>query len=46
MCITYDLHNGVQKYEEFMGFKKACSKTKTGVVPTSLNYVQFFARCY
>ena len=33
--------NGAQKHEGFVGFENACSKTKTCVILTSLNYVHF-----
>ena len=37
-------YNGTQKHEGFVGFEKACSRAKTYVIPTSLNYVHFYAR--
>ena len=36
-------HNGAQKLEGFVGFEKACSRAKTYVIITSLNYVHFYA---
>ena len=37
---------GVQKHEGFVGFEKACSRAKTYVILTSLNYVHFYASYY
>ena len=34
-----------QKHEEFVGFENACSRAKTYVILTSLNYIQLYA-CY
>ena len=39
-------YNGAQKHEGFVGFENACSKAKTYVVLTSLNYVHFYARYF
>ena len=33
-----------QKHEEFAGFENACSRAKTYVIKTSLNYVHFSVR--
>ena len=41
---SFVLQNGVQKHEGFVRFKKACSRAKTYVILTSLNYVHFYAR--
>ena len=38
------IFNGAQKHEGFVGFEKACSRAKTYVILTSLNYVHFYAR--
>ena len=38
-------YNSAQKHEGFVGFVKACSRAKTYVILTSLNYVHFYA-CY
>ena len=35
-------YNGAQKHEGFKGFEKACSRAKTYVILTSLNYVYFY----
>ena len=37
-------YNDAQKHEGFVGFEKACSRAKTYVILTSLNYVHFYAR--
>ena len=37
-------YNGAQKHERFTGFENACSRAKTYVILTSLNYVNSFAR--
>ena len=37
-------YNGAQKHEEFVGFEEVCSRAKTYVILTSLNYVHFYAR--
>ena len=37
-------YNGAQKHEGFVGFEKACSRAKTCVILTSLNYVHFYVR--
>ena len=36
-------YNGAQKHEGFGGLEKACSRAKTYVILTSLNYVHFYA---
>ena len=36
-------YNGAQKHEGFVGFENACTRAKTYVILTSLNYVNFFA---
>ena len=36
-------YNGAQKHEGFLGFENACSRAKTNVILTSLNYVHFYA---
>ena len=41
---VHPLYNGAQKHEGFVGFYDACSRAKTYVILTSLNYVQFCAR--
>ena len=38
-------YNGVQKHEGFVDFENPCSRAKTCVILTSLNYVHFYA-CY
>ena len=38
-------YNGTQKHERFIGFESACSRAKTYVILTSLNYIHFKA-CY
>ena len=35
-----------KKHEGFVGFENACSRAKTYVILTSLNYVHFYARYY
>ena len=37
-------NNGAQKHEGFVCFEKACSRAKTYVILTSLNYVHFYTR--
>ena len=37
-------YNGAQKPEGFIVFEKACTRAKTDVNLTSLNYVHFYAR--
>ena len=37
-------YNGAQKHEGFLGFENACSRAKTYVILTSLNYVHFYVR--
>ena len=37
-------YNGAQKHDGFVGFEKACSRAKTYVILTSLNYVHFYTR--
>ena len=37
-------YNGVQKHELLVGFENACSRAKTYVNLTSLNYLNFYAR--
>ena len=37
-------YNGAQKHEGPVGFEKVCSRAKTYVILTSLNYVHFYAR--
>ena len=32
-------YNGAQKHEGFVGFENACSRAKTYVILTSLNYI-------
>ena len=39
--ITY---YNTQKPEGFVGFKTVCSREKTNIILTSLNYVHFYAR--
>ena len=41
ICAFY---NGAQKHERFVDFENACSKAKTYVILTSLNYIHFYAR--
>ena len=38
--------NGVQKHEGSIGFDKACSRAKTCIILSSLNYVQVCALCW
>ena len=37
-------YNGAQKHERVVGFENACSRAKTYVILTSLNYVHSYAR--
>ena len=37
-------YNGAQKHGGFVCFEKACSRAKTYVILTSLNYVHFYTR--
>ena len=39
-----DCYYDAQEHEGFVGFKNACSRAKSYVILTSLNYVYFYAR--
>ena len=43
-CILLIYYNGTQKHEGYVGFEKACSRAKTYVILTPLNYIHFYAR--
>ena len=38
-------YNDAQKHEGFVGYENACSRAKTYIILTSLNYVHFYV-CY
>ena len=37
-------YNGAQKHEGFVNFENTCSRAKTYLILTSLNYIHFYAR--